>query len=120
MPHSSSSPQPTEDELGLLKEFVHTVSYDLGVSESYNLWRDDIAPLALGVDGRYLLHAICAVTAMHRTYLEREITCEAAMHYSTAVTELGVALEVYKKSTAPRDSLLATLFLLTWFEVCAV
>jgi hypothetical protein len=104
----------------LLKEFVHTVSYDLGMSESYNLWRDDIAPLALGIDGRYLLHAICAVTAIHRTHLEREITREAAMHYSAVVTQLGVALDAYKQSTILRDSLLATLFLLTWFEVCAI
>lgn len=102
----------------LLKEFVQIVSNDLGISESYNLWRDDIAPLALGADRRYLLNAICAITVMHRSYLERVITSEALRYYSAVVVELKIALESYKKSMSPPDALLATLFLLTWFEVC--
>lgn len=105
------------EDLVVLKEFVESLSPELALTESHNIWRDDIAPLISDGRERHLLHALLAVTVMHRTHLEHRITYDAAMHYDVAVSDLRVALDAVDRRPGQLDSVLATLFLLTWFEV---
>lgn len=67
---------------------------------------------------RLLLHAILGVTLVHRTHLELRITSDAVTHYDLAVKNLQPALEPANLlQPSQLDKVLATLFLLTWFEV---
>lgn len=102
------------EDLVVLKEFVESLSHELALTESHNIWRDDIAPLISDGRERHLLHALLAVTMMHRTHLEHRIKYDAAMHYAVAVSDLRVALDaVDSLRPGQLDSVLATLFLLT-------
>lgn len=104
----------------MLREFIESVGSELALTESHNIWRDDVAQMVSDESShRLLLHAILGVTLVHRTHLELRTTSDAVMHYDLAVKDLQAALEPANLLQSSRlDKVLATLFLLTWFEVC--
>lgn len=110
----------SQGDMPILKEFIESVAQALALSESHNFWREDIAPLiSSGEEQKYLRHSIIAVTLMHRTHHEYQITPDAARHYDYALHDLRQALGTIENERNPRqlDSVLASLFLLMWFEV---
>lgn len=109
---------PREDR-AVLREFIDSVASELALTESHNIWRDDLAQMISDESNhKLLLQAILGVTLVHRTHLELRTTSDAVMHYDSAVKELQAALKpVNLLQPSQLDQLLATLFLLTWFEV---
>lgn len=103
----------------VLREFIDSVASELALTDSHNIWRDDLAQMVSDESSHgLLLHAIIGVTLVHRTHLELRTTSGAVMHYDSAVKELRAALKpVNLLQSSQLDKLLATLFLLTWFEV---
>ena len=108
------------NDMPILKEFIESVAQTLAISESHNLWREDIAPLiSSGIEQQHLRHSIIAVTLMHRTHLEHRVTSDAGRHYDCALRDIRQTLSAVEDGRNPRqlDSILASLFLLMWFEV---
>jgi hypothetical protein len=103
----------------VLCEFIESVASKLALTDSHNIWRDDVAQMVSDESNhRLLLQAILGVTLMHRTHLEFRITPDAVMHYDLAVKNLQPALEPADLLRSSQlDNVLATLFLLVWFEV---
>ncbi|KAJ5619251.1 hypothetical protein N7510_003235 [Penicillium lagena] len=62
-----------------------------------------------------------AVTLMYRTHLEYRITSHAALHYEYALCGLRQALSMIEneQNSGQLDSILASLFMLIWFEILA-
>lgn len=109
----------SRQDQAVLHGFIESVALELALTESYNIWRDDIAQMISDERNQFLLlHAVLAVTLVHRTHLEFRITCDAAKHYDCAVKNLQTALDTANFPQSDQlDVVLATLFLLTWFEV---